>query len=234
MPASTLIQPLVSAPARAARHRARRWLHRYRRAIAAALLVLAAISALRPLVTTTEGGVTVPVLSRSLLPGDVVRERDLTSVSVRGAAVPDDALTTPESIVGQRLSVGASAGEILTQPRLLSGSIALTGEDVVAPIRIADPQIAALVQVGDVVDVLAAAASTGVEARVVAEAVRVVGSPSATAASSSAGGARLFGSASTTFDGGGLVLLAVDPTTAAKLAGAAATSRLSLTVRPQP
>jgi hypothetical protein len=147
--------------------------------------------------------------------------------------MPNDALTDPASIVGQRLSVNASAGEMLTPPRLLTGSIAADGDDLVVPVRIADPQIAALARVGDLIDVLAAPSSSSAEARVIADAVRVVGSPSAKAPADESTGARLFGSATSAFDGGGLILLAVDTPTAARLAGAAATTRLSLAVRPQ-
>jgi Flp pilus assembly protein CpaB len=216
------------------RVRARRFLQRYRRAIAAGLLVLAAVSALRPLAAAEAGGVTVPVLSRSLPAGDVVRDRDLTTVTLPAAVLPDDALIDSTLVVGQRLSVGASAGEILTPTRLLIGSVAADQVDIVAPVRIADPQIAALLRVGDVVDVLAASSSSSTQARVVASAARVVGSPSASASSGESTGSRLFGSASSAFDNGGLVLLAVDPETASALAGAAVSSRLSITVRPQP
>jgi pilus assembly protein CpaB len=206
---------------------------RYRRPLAAGLLVLAAISAVRPLAAAEAGGVSVVVPSRALPAGEIVRERDLTTVTVPSSVVPDNALTVMASVVGQRLTIAASRGEILTPSRLLTGSIAAESDDVVAPVRLADPQIAALLRVGDVVDVLAASSSATAQARVVASAARVVGSPSTDSSSSDSTGARLFGSATSAFDNGGLVLLAVDAETAAALAGAAAVARLSITVRPQ-
>jgi Flp pilus assembly protein CpaB len=217
-----------------ARVRARRFIQRYRRGIAAGLLVLAAISAVRPLTAAEASGVRVAVLSRTLNAGDVVRDRDVTMLTVPASVLPDDALTESAAFVGQRLSVAASAGEILTPSRLLTGSIAADGGEVVTPVRIADPQIAALLRVGDVVDVLAASSSSSAQARVVASAARVVGSPSSAASANESTGSRLFGSTTTAFDNGGLVLLAVDTDTAAALAGAAASARLSITVRPQP
>jgi hypothetical protein len=186
----------------------------------------------RPLAAAEAGGISAVVPSRALAAGEIVRERDLTTVTVPSSLIPDDALTSVTSVVGQRLTIAASRGEILTPSRLLTGSIAADSDDVVAPVRLADPQIAALLRVGDVVDVLAASSSSTEQARVVASAARVVGSPSNGPSSSESAGARLFGSATSSFDNGGLVLLAVDPETAAALAGSAAVARLSITVRP--
>jgi hypothetical protein len=95
---------------------------------------------------------------------------------------------------------------------------------VAAPVRIADAESVGLLGPGDVVDVLAAGApgdgSTAGQARLVAAAVRVVTvpRPSTTA----------FG---TSMSEGSLLVLATTSQTAARLAGAAVTDRLSVVVR---
>ncbi|MGW1890193.1 hypothetical protein ACWCP6_07960 [Streptomyces sp. NPDC002004] len=85
-------------------------------------------------------------------------------------------------------------------------------ELVTAPVRIADAAAVRLLHPGDRVDVVAAG-ETG--ARVVAPRARVVEVPEAQ---------------DTAAEGGALVVLSVPRPTAARLAGAAATSRLAVTL----
>jgi Flp pilus assembly protein CpaB len=91
-------------------------------------------------------------------------------------------------------------------------------ELVSAPVRIADAATVRLLRPGDRVDVIASANSPvgeDFEAKVVASGVRVAEVPEAGEDSA---------------DGGALVVLSVSRTTAAKLAGAGASSRLAVTV----
>ncbi|MGW0825168.1 hypothetical protein [Streptomyces sp. NPDC002845] len=88
-------------------------------------------------------------------------------------------------------------------------------ETVAAPVRIADGATVRLLRPGDRVDVIAAEESVagGGDARVVARGARVTKVPVADVAES-----------------GALVVLSVPRTTAARLAGAGATSRLAVTL----
>ncbi|MCX4990323.1 MULTISPECIES: hypothetical protein [unclassified Streptomyces] len=85
-------------------------------------------------------------------------------------------------------------------------------ETVTAPVRIADGATVGLLRPGDRVDVVAA--DSGGEARVVAAWARVTGIPDVGATGT-----------------GALVVLSVPRATAARLAGAGATSRLAVTLR---
>ncbi|MGJ5827253.1 hypothetical protein [Streptomyces ossamyceticus] len=85
---------------------------------------------------------------------------------------------------------------------------------VTAPVRIADGATVRLLRPGDRVDVIAAEQSaTGGDARVVARGARVTKVPAASATES-----------------GALIVLSVPRSTAARLAGAGATSRLAVTL----
>ncbi|WP_338897752.1 hypothetical protein WBG99_20930 [Streptomyces sp. TG1A-60] len=90
-----------------------------------------------------------------------------------------------------------------------------TAETVTAPVRIADGATVRLLRPGDRVDVIAAeeSATGGGAARVVARGARVSEVPTASATES-----------------GALVVLTVPRRTAARLAGAGATSRLAVTL----
>lgn len=232
---SSVLPSLLSSPRRRGFARITR---RYRRPLAAALLVLAVASLIRPVAEARGVTGSALVLSRPLAAGEVIGIDDVVEIDVPADTLPDDALTDLDQMIGARLSVAASAREILTPSRLVAGAGSLAPGKVVAPVRIADTQAAALVRVGDLVDVLAASSSRTLTeaasepAATVAAGARVVGAPAAASASAERRGG-LFDATTSGFDGGGLVLLAVDDDTAARLAGAAASSRLSIVLRPE-
>jgi hypothetical protein len=126
------------------------------------------------------------------------------------------------------LAAPARRGEPLTDQRVMGRSL-LDGYaegTVASPVRLADPGTARLLAVGDLVDVLAAAAGPelgaaprSTAARTVARGARValVAAPEDTAAV--AGGE------------GAIILLVTSPLDALDLAEAAATSRLSVVLR---
>ncbi|MCL1898405.1 MAG: hypothetical protein FWG16_06245 [Micrococcales bacterium] len=131
--------------------------------------------------------------------------------------VPTEALDTVESAIGQRAVANLPKGlvlvpELLAEPGILGGTSAGL---VIAPVRLSDGAVAALLQVGDRIDVLASAgASAGgevVPAILLASKAQVVSLP--------ASGDR--------FDESGLVLLAVTPTEAELLGGAASWTVIS-------
>ncbi len=129
-----------------------------RRVTAGALVVLAAVAALR---SDPRGDQTdVAVATRDLSPGvqltadDVVLEKHWT------ATIPDGSQSTVDKIVGSTLAGPARRGEVLTDVRLLGPRLAqaAAGPDArVVPLHLADTALLDLVRPGDVVDVLAAA-----------------------------------------------------------------------------
>ena len=110
-------------------------------------------------------------------------------------------------------------GQILTPLALVAAGADVTRGRVVAPLRLPDSDLAALLRAGDLVDVIAAGDQAGeavsnTEARVVAQAVRVVTVPEPMDDGEAASGA--------------LVLLEVTPETARALAQAAAAASLTV------
>lgn len=124
-----------------------------------------------------------------------------------------------------------------------SGAATSPVDLVAAPVRLADAGEAALLKAGDFVDVLAASsAGIGADsdhpttggAQTVASSVQVIVVPDSTQSTSSGllgGNSRKPASSG---DAGSMIVLAVDPTTASTLAGAATRSRLSVVLRPTP
>jgi Flp pilus assembly protein CpaB len=210
---------------------------RRRRPLAALLAgasVLLALTALRPAPTTqVAGGRTVPVLvaAHDLTAGTVLRRDDVRPVPYPVGLRPDGALQPGDAVAGRRLVLPLRAGEPLTDVRFVSNALLerLSGPDsVAAPVRIADAGEVALVRPGDRVDVLAAATA---EASGQSTSI----SNSQRAASPVASGAVVLSVPQAATSGvadGGLVVLAVPSDTARALAGAAASDRLSLVLRP--
>lgn len=194
----------------------RRALARHRVLLAAGLAagsVAAGLSAVAPPPAPT---VEVLTAARDLVAGAVVTEADLVQVGLPTALVPSGALTDASLAVGRLLAGPVRRGEPLTDVRVV-GSALLDQADrgtVATPVRLADPAAATLLRAGDRVDVLAARADVPV-AVVVAADVEVLAVPSAIADSGE----------------GALVVLAATPAAAARLAAAAVSGRLSVTVR---
>ncbi|MFF9310797.1 hypothetical protein ACF1BS_07785 [Streptomyces sp. NPDC014748] len=139
-----------------------------------------------------------------------------------------------------------------TPPETRDGLGTDAGRTVTAPVRIADAETVRLLRPGDRVDVIAAGdPAAGGTARVLAHGARVVRMPRATTGGTDAeapGGTGRDGSvpdgaipdgaipvgADGAFpagtDGGALIALRVPPATAARLAGASATTRLAVTL----
>ena len=145
--------------------------------------------------------------------GQALTASDLRTDELPASALPSGALTDVEAVVGRTLAGRVPAGQVLSETDLLGGRRAGGTGRVIAPVRLADGDLTALLTDGDVVDVLAADEQSG-QTRVVAGAVRVVAVPASARDPSSAGG--------------GLVLVEVDRTTATALAKAAVGAQLSV------
>ena len=240
--------------------RFRRAVHARRRLVAAILVglaVLFGLSALRPPLPPT---VAVLSAARDLAAGSALALTDLRTVALPAGAVPAGTLRPGADVLGRVVAGPVRRGEPLTDVRLVGPSLLAAvapGPDVVAvPVRFADEGAAAVLRPGDRIDVLAARAGApfadpplgdmpagggsppparaptgpeGVAARVVAADVLVVlvASPSLDAGTGGAGPA----GPGTPAGDGTLVVVVCTPDVARALAAAAATDRLSPTLR---
>jgi Flp pilus assembly protein CpaB len=191
--------------------------HRRKLAVLAALAaVLTGLAAM-----SSEGPPTLTVVraSSELAGGTLLDSSDLELARVVAREAPEGATGAIEDLVGQRLAAPVAEGQILTPLALVAASADVGKGRVVAPLRLSDADLAALLRAGDVVDVIAAsdqsaeAGSSPVGARVVAQAVRVVTVPEPM---------------DDTEASGALVLLEVTAETAQALAQAAATASLTV------
>ena len=195
-----------------------RLLRRHRALGAGLLTALAVLTALPALTPASAAGVQVVVATRDLAPGEPLDEGDLTTRALPEEAVPDGALHAVRDAVGRSTVGRVRRSEPLTDARLLGSSLGTAAGLVATPVRLADPQTAALLHAGDRVDVLAAATSpeqSGSAAVTVAQGLQVLAVPAPDEGAE-----------------GGLVVLATTPATAARLAAAAVGSRLSVTLLP--
>jgi len=185
-------------------------------ALCAAAAVGSGISAARP-----SPDPTTPVLvsASDLAAGTVLAEGDLTTVAWRSDHVPDGALDAGEPPLGQTIAAPMRAGEPLTDIRLLQPGL-LAGHPpgtVLTTIRTADPATMGIVHVGDAVDVVGADPQGRTPAVVLGRSVPVV--------------SVLEGAADAMPGGEGPVLVvAVDESTAVRLADAAVRLQLSVLV----
>lgn len=183
----------------------------------AAASVAAGLAAFSP-----EAPETVVVLAadHDLTGGERLLGSDLREVALPPALVPHGALRPGGQLLGRVLAGPVREGQPLTDVQLVGRSlIAGYGPGrVAAPVRIADAGAVSLLRVGDRVDVLAAPPEGTAAPDVVATAAPVVTVPAVDADGGPMGS-------------GALVVLAVSPTVAAALAGAAVTAPLSLVLR---
>ena len=180
--------------------------------VATLAAVLTGLTALAPPRPAT---VSVVTAARLLPAGATISAADLDQTALPAKAVPEGAWTDPTELIGQKVAGPVPSRQVLTSSALLRQRSA-GRSTVVAPLPLADDRVTALLEAGDVVDVLAAQTETG-KTRVIASAVRVV--TGAIEASDD------------TAESGGLVLVEVSPDTAETLAGAAAVSILSVVWR---
>jgi Flp pilus assembly protein CpaB len=158
---------------------------------------------------------TTVVRAASQLPGGSrLSADDLHLDQVVASDVPEGAVNDPASLVGRTLAAPVAKGQMMTEFAVASARDPSGRGRVLAPLRLADAEVVALLQAGDVVDVLAADAQSE-EAYVAARGARVVAVPQP--------------SDSTRGDAAGaLVLVEVDQETARVLARAAVAATLTV------
>lgn len=129
-----------------------------RRVAAGALVVLAAVAALR---SDPHGDQSdIVVAAHDLSPGIALTTEDVRVEKRLATTIPDGSQSTVDKIVGSTLAGPARRGEVLTDVRLLGPRLARSaaGSDArIVPLHLADTALLDLVRPGDVVDVLAAA-----------------------------------------------------------------------------
>jgi Flp pilus assembly protein CpaB len=220
---STLLAPWVRSLATTTE----RLLRRHRTPVVLGLIVIAVLSALDAIGGSAPRATNAVVVVRDVPAGAALSSDDVALRPVDGSTVPATALRSLDDAIGRRLTVAASTHEILTPDRLVVPRAIERSGAVLAPVRLADGEVAGLLATGDRVDVLAAtadAAGGGAAAAVVAENARVAAVPIADADQGgwlSAGPAR----------SDGMVVVEVPPEAAARIAGAAASARLSVVLR---
>jgi Flp pilus assembly protein CpaB len=199
-----------------------------RRVLAAGLALTAIVLLLRPDApagrTAAPAGVAVVVVARDLAAGAILTAGDVRAIGLPATAVPVGAARDVRAVVGRILAGPVRRGEPITDARLLGPGLTAglgPAESTAVPVRLDDPDTAALVRPGDRVDVLGtpvqpdgAPAATG-DAVTIAAGVRVL---AVLRAKDGADGA--------------LVVVATAPSVGRRLTGAAAGHRLTVAVRP--
>lgn len=158
----------------------------------------------------------VVVAARALDAGRALGPDDVELVRFAAGTAPAGVVAEPDLLHGRVLAGGVRPGEPLTDARLVGPGLTalLPRGQVAAPVRLADLAVAGLVRTGDRVDVLATAPGA-VEAELLAAGVLVL----------AAGGSGEDPAA-------GLLLVAVDGATAARLAAAATSATLTVSLPP--
>jgi pilus assembly protein CpaB len=187
---------------------------RHRALLAAGLAAASVASALSVLAPTPAPTVPVLTAARDLTAGSVLTPEDLVQAALPSALAPEGALPDLASATGRVLAGPVRRGEPLTDVRLLGAALLPPGSQVAVPVRLAEPAIGALLQAGDRIDVLAASPEGGVAAQVVATELVVLSVPALPDAVGE----------------GALVVVGATRSTAARLAAAAVTGRLSVAV----
>ena len=191
--------------------RAVSWHRRKLAVVAAVLAVLTGITAAAPQPPDT---VTVLRAVEPLPGGSTVRGVEVRVEEVAAGAVPDEALTDPAQAVGRIVAAPVPKGQVLTEADLV-GDRTLRPGRVLAPVRLADAGLAAVLRPGDLIDIVAADGQGG-PATTVARGVRLVTIPATD------------GSARADSGAGVLLLIEVEPETALDLARAGSSSSLTV------
>ena len=222
-----------------------RWrllLWRARFPVAAALLGVATAQVVAELGPAPAPTVPVVVAEHALAAGATLAESDLRIVRMPVALVPGGSHPRTADLLGQPLVTGAPAGLAIVDGLLGGARLAGAGPPgtVVAPVRLADPAVAALLRPGDRIDLLAAAGTADGEpaARRLAERALVLAEPGrgpgagqqqpARRPTGTAVGGLLGGAPEPAT--GALTLVAVTPAEAAALAGSLGWSSLTAVV----
>ena len=194
----------------------------HRRKLAAGLAAIAVAAGINAAAPPDPPTVAVQVTSHVVPAGRVLVADDLTTVRRQRDDLPDGFVSDPDAVVGRTVVAALPRGRVVDDSTTFSPRQA-TGDRVIVPLRLADPDLAALLRPGEAVDVVATDEQNG-RAEVVARQVRVV--TTLTAAKDS--GLLDADSATESGETGLLCLVEVDQRAAIALAGAGARRQLSV------
>ncbi|HEY0237509.1 MAG TPA: SAF domain-containing protein [Friedmanniella sp.] len=153
--------------------RAASWHRRKLAVLAAVATVLTGLAAAAPPVPPT----TTVVRTRTALAGGVLLTADdLEVVDLPRSGLPERTVGEPGELVGRRLAAPVPRHQVLTTTALATVDAAVGVGHVLAPVRLADADVVALLEPGDLVDVIASASDGGTTSTV-ARSVRVVTVP---------------------------------------------------------
>ncbi|HET7902780.1 MAG TPA: Flp pilus assembly protein CpaB [Candidatus Nanopelagicales bacterium] len=200
-----------------------RWWRRVRRhrQLLAAGLVAVAVMGLASAVHPPDAATTDVVVARAdLVPGTALTGSDLVLAQRPEGALPDDAVRDPDEVRGRLVAAPVHAGEVLRRRDVVGEDLlAALGTGLVAvPVRLADDGVAALLQPGDVVDLVSAHEGS---AEVVAAGVRVLAVPRAATSASVLGASGEVGA-------GSLVVVAASTSAALALQRAQSDGRVGV------
>lgn len=147
------------------------WHRRLLAALAAALAVLAGLSALAP---PASGAAQALAAARDLPAGSRIGPDDVRLVAVPDDLLPADALRAPDDAIGRVLTHDLSPPGLITSGSLLAPRAASVGMALV-PVRVSDPDVASWLRIGDQVSVVVAGADG--EAATIADSARVAAIP---------------------------------------------------------
>ncbi|MDQ3155180.1 MAG: SAF domain-containing protein [Actinomycetota bacterium] len=148
---------------------ARRFVLTHRRVFAAGFAGLAVLFALAALKPSTPGSPVV-VARHDLASGAVLTAGDLRTTTLPPGSKPSHSWSSPDKLLGRRISAPMREGEILTDYRLLEPGL-LDGYGkglVLATIHIAEPTQIAALRVGDHVNVVGSDPEGEAESTVIA------------------------------------------------------------------
>ena len=190
-------------------HRFRRAVRRHvlarRRPLAALCAGIAVAAGVHSATAPPPPTVAVLTAARDLPAGSVLDESDLEPLSIPTDAVPDG---VESDAVGQTLAAPVRAGEPITDVRLVGAGLAAAHPDLATlPVRLPDSGLAALLEPGDRIDLIATDPQAG-GSRVVSADALVLAVPRADETSSASA------------PPGALVLLGVAPTSVETLSEA--------------
>jgi Flp pilus assembly protein CpaB len=197
--------------------RFRRGLLRHRRPLLAFLVAASVVAFAEKVSPSPPPATAVVVAARDLSAGDLIGTGDVEVVQIPDDLVPGGTTERTEDVVGETLAGPMRAGEAVTDRRVVAASLVggYPAGTVAAPIRVADGDVARLLEVGDRVDVYATDRARDRVARLVVAGADVVALPTASDSPST----------------GALVVLAVNQPEAAALAGWADGTSVSIVLR---
>ncbi|MGL5858188.1 MAG: SAF domain-containing protein [Angustibacter sp.] len=208
-------------------------LYRYRpwrrRILAAGLAAGSVAAALHTLAPGQPPGHRVVVVQRPVPAGGVVGPADVVATT-RPGDQPRTAISDVAVVVGRVATSPLDVDEVVTAGRLVGAGPAASPGEVLAPVRLSDPDAAMLLSAGQHVDVLVAVEGAS-SARTVAQDVVVAARPQPLDGERGAALNGTPGRSPATDQAGGLVVLRVSPKTASGLAQAGMVGPLSVVLR---